>query len=291
MPAHQSPAATDVSLTDEVIAAFDATPDPRLRAVVTSLVRHMHEFVRNVKPSLAEWNTAIEFLTAVGQKCNDVRQEFVLLSDVLGVSMLVETINDSTAPGATDSTVLGPFHMTQSPVRELGDTIDLIGQAEPLLVTGSVRSTEGEALSNATIDVWQCDPNGFYDVQQPDIQPPGNGRGVFSTNADGQFWFRTIVPSHYPIPTDGPVGALLKATARHPFRPAHIHFIAAAPGYRTLTTHIFMPGSLYLDSDAVFAVKRTLIGEFHAVSQQQATRCGVPAGTRTLNVDLILAAS
>jgi len=278
-----------LSLTDEVVTAFDATPDPRLRAILGSLVRYVHDFVRDVEPSMAEWSTAIEFLTAVGQKCSDVRQEFVLLSDVLGISMLIETINDSNAPGSTDSTVLGPFHMTESPLRELGETTDMIGVADPVVVTGSVRNTRRELLSGASIDVWQCDPNGFYDVQQPDVQPPGNGRALFHADADGQFWFQTVMPCHYPIPTDGPVGTLLNATSRHPFRPAHIHFIAAAPGHRTLTTHIFIPDDPYLGSDAVFAVKRSLIGEIGAVGDDQALELGVPTGTAVLNVDLVLA--
>lgn len=276
-------------LTDEVIAAFDSTPDPRLRAILSSLVRNVHDFVRDVEPSIAEWSAAIEFLTAVGQKCSDVRQEFVLLSDVLGVSMLIETINHSDAPGATDSTVLGPFHMTESPLRDLGETTDMIGAPNPVLVTGSVRSTCGQPLSAASIDVWQCDPDGFYDVQRPDLQPAGNGRGLFHADANGQFWFRTVMPSHYPIPTDGPVGTLLNAANRHPFRPAHIHFIVAAPGHTTLTTHIFIPDSPYLDSDAVFAVKGSLIGDVEAVTDDQTREFGVPTGTAVLTVDLVLA--
>ncbi|ABH00957.1 hydroxyquinol 1,2-dioxygenase (plasmid) [Rhodococcus jostii RHA1] len=277
------------TLTDEVIRSFDGTPNVRTKAIVTALVRHLHNFVREIEPSLPEWETAIEFLTAVGKKCDPVRQEFVLLSDVLGVSMLVETINDQQAPGATDSTVLGPFHMTESPARQLGDTIDEVGAPQHLLVTGTVRSTQGEPLPHATVDVWQCNEEGFYDVQQPDLQPAGNGRGLFTTDQQGRFWFRTVTPSHYPIPTDGPVGELLHATGRHPYRPAHIHFIAAAPQHRPLTTHIFMPGSPYLDSDAVFAVKHSLVGDMGTADAEHAAQFGVEIGSPLATVDLVLA--
>jgi catechol 1,2-dioxygenase/hydroxyquinol 1,2-dioxygenase len=282
------PAAVN-ALTDEVIASFQATPDSHLRSVIVSLVHHLHEFIRDVRPSLEEWNYAIEYLTAVGHACTDVRQEFVLLSDVLGASMLVETINDQTTHGATESTVLGPFHMTESPLRELGDSIDLMGGERPVVVAGIVRSVDGTALGGATVDVWQCDSDGFYDVQQPERQPEGNGRGLFTTDAEGAFWFRTVMPSHYPIPTDGPVGRLLAASRRHPYRPAHIHFIASAAGHRSLTTHLFMPDSPYLESDAVFAVKPSLVAEVGVVDDEQSHEFGVPPGSALINADLLLA--
>ena len=277
------------TLTDEVIRSLQNTPDARTKTILTSLIHHLHDFVRDIEPSFAEWATAIGFLTEVGQKCDAVRQEFVLLSDVLGVSMLVETINDQHAPGATDSTVLGPFHMTESPRRRLGDTIDEVGSPDELLVVGTVSSTTGQPLAHATVDVWQCNEDGFYDVQQPDIQPAGNGRGLFTTDAHGRFWFRTVKPSHYPIPTDGPVGTLLDATRRHPYRPAHVHFIANAADHRPLTTHIFVPESPYLDSDAVFAVKQSLIGKLSTLDAADAPRFGVNPGTASATVDLVLA--
>src|SRR5271166_438272 len=196
--------------TDAVTDSFSDTPDPRLRTVMESVTRHLHALVREVQPTLAEWNQAIEFLTAVGQMCNATRQEFILLSDVLGVSMLVETINE--AQGGTDSTVLGPFHLTQSPRRALGDSIDLLGGAHPCVVSGSVSTVDGRPVPGAQLDVWQCTEDGFYDVQQPDTQPAGNGRGIFTADDHGHFWFRTVVPSHYPIPTDGPVGKPLNTT-------------------------------------------------------------------------------
>jgi hydroxyquinol 1,2-dioxygenase len=280
---------TEEGAADAVIESFAGTPDERLRTVLDSLVRHLHAAVREVEPSIAEWEQAIEFLTATGQKCTDIRQEFILLSDVLGISMLVETINERGAAGATQSTVLGPFHMTKSPVRALGDTIDLVGESEPCVVTGQVVGTDGVPLPGAVLDVWQANDHGAYDVQEPDKQPPGNGRGLFTTDDQGRFWFRTIVPSYYPIPTDGPVGELLAATRRHPYRPAHIHFIVAADGHQTLTTHIFVAGSEYIDSDAVFAVKKSLITEFVEVDDpEQAARYQVSNPFRLADVQITL---
>jgi hydroxyquinol 1,2-dioxygenase len=253
---------TEETAADAVVESFAATADPRLRELLSSLVRHLHAFVRDTEPTIAEWERAIEFLTATGHKCDHERQEFILLSDVLGISMLVETINNRKTAGATESTVLGPFHMVASPRRALGDTIDLVGTGPQCVLAGRVLSADGTPLPGAELDVWQANDQGFYDVQQPDVQPPGNGRGLFTAGQDGAYWFRTIVPAHYPIPTDGPVGTLLEATKRHPYRPAHVHFIVTAPGHRPLTTHIFVAGSHYIESDAVFAVKKSLITEF-----------------------------
>jgi catechol 1,2-dioxygenase len=274
----------------EVVAAsFDGTPDPRLRRIMHSLVRHLHAFVKDVELTDAEWGQAIAFLTATGQKCDAVRQEFVLLSDVLGVSMLVETINHRADGGATESTVLGPFHMVASPPRELGASISLDGKGEPCLVTGRVTGSDGEPLAGASVDVWQANDDGFYDVQQPGIQPTGNLRGLFTAAADGTFWFRTVVPRYYPIPDDGPVGALLHATGRHPYRPAHLHFLVEAKGYRPVTTHLFVAGTPYLDSDAVFGVKDSLVREFRRVDDPaRAADVGLPNPFRTVHFDVIL---
>ncbi|WP_433465499.1 dioxygenase [Spirillospora sp. CA-128828] len=267
--------------------SFRNTPDARLRDLLDALTRHLHAFVRETKPSIKEWEEAIGFLTAVGQACTDTRQEFVLLSDVLGVSMLVETLNEH--EGGTESTVLGPFHMVESPQRALGDTIDLVGEAEPCVVSGRVLDTDGAPLPNAEVDVWQCDENGFYDVQRPGVQPAGNGRGLFHTDTEGRFNFRTVIPSHYPIPTDGPIGRLLEATGRHPYRPAHIHFIVRADGHTPLTTHVFVAGSPYLDSDAVFAVKQSLIVDFtESNDKEAASRNNVQAPFRHAEFDLVL---
>ena len=280
---------TEETATGAVVASFEGAADPRLLEVLGSLVRHLHGFVREVEPTFEEWERAIGFLTATGQKCDDTRQEFILLSDVLGVTMLVDAINHRTATEATDSTVLGPFHMVASPRRELGDTIDLVATGEPCVVTGRVLSLDGSPLAGALVDVWQADDHGFYDVQQPGTQPKGNGRGLFTCDDDGRFWFRTVTPSPYPIPTDGPVGRLLTATGRHPYRPAHIHFIVAADGHLPVTTHIFVAGSPYLDSDAVFAVKQRLITDFARVDDpDQAAAFGVEAPFRHAEFDVVL---
>jgi catechol 1,2-dioxygenase len=221
--------------------------------------------------------------------CDDRRQEFILLSDVLGVTMLVDAINHRKATEATESTVLGPFHMVESPPRELGDTIDLVGTGERCVVTGRVVSLDGTPLAGALVDVWQADDHGFYDVQQPGGQPPGNGRGLFTCDGDGRFWFRTVTPSAYPIPTDGPVGGLLTATGRHPYRPAHIHFIVAADGHLPVTTHMFVAGSPYLDSDAVFAVRQSLVRDFTEVGDpDQAAAYGVEAPFRHARFEVVL---
>lgn len=278
---------TSESTTAAVIESFAETADPRLREILQELVPHLHDFVRKVRLTLPEWEAAIEFLTAVGQKCDANRQEFILLSDVLGVSMLVETINGQ--EGGTESTVLGPFHMTESPRRELGDSIDMIGGTRVCVVSGTVRSVGGEPLADAVVDVWQCTEDGFYDVQQPDRQPAGNGRGLFRTDPEGRYWFRTVVPSHYPIPTDGPVGTLLGATDRHPYRPAHVHFIASAEGYAEVTTHAFVAGSAYVDSDAVFAVKKNLMVEFaESTDPDTAAEYGVAAPFVHAEFDIVL---
>ncbi|GAA4330966.1 intradiol ring-cleavage dioxygenase [Klenkia terrae] len=274
----------------EVVAAsFAGTPDPRLRQVLTSLVRHLHDFAKDVELTEAEWEAAIGFLTETGQTCTPTRQEFILLSDVLGLSMLVETINHRTGGTATESTVLGPFHMVASPVRELGDDIALDGKGTPCLVSGQVTGPDGAPLAGATVDVWQTNEDGFYDVQQPDLQPAGNLRGIFTTDDDGRFWFRSVVPRYYPIPDDGPVGRLLAATARHPNRPAHLHFIAAAEGFRPVTTHVFVADSPYLDSDAVFGVKDSLVRDVPEVDDPaRAAEVGLANPFRTLTFDLSL---
>jgi hydroxyquinol 1,2-dioxygenase len=280
---------TEETAAGAVVESFAATPDPRLRELLSSLVRHLHAFVRDTEPTIAEWERAIGFLTATGEKCDGQRQEFILLSDVLGVSMLVETINNRAANSTTESTVLGPFHMVTSPRRALGDSIDLVGTGPQCVLEGRVLSAGGTPLPGAELDVWQANDQGFYDVQQPGVQPAGNGRGRFTAGQDGVYWFRTIVPTYYPIPTDGPVGTLLEATKRHPYRPAHIHFIVTAPGHRPLTTHIFVAGSPYIESDAVFAVKKSLITEFTPVDDPAlAARYGLTGPFQLANFDIVL---
>jgi protocatechuate 3,4-dioxygenase beta subunit len=273
----------------EVVAASFAGAPPRLRQVLTSLVGHLHAFIKDVALTEAEWEQAIGFLTATGHRSDEVRQEFILLSDVLGVSMLVETINHRAAGGSTESTVTGPFHVVASPPRPLGDTISLDGKGEPCLVTGTVSGAGGEPLAGARVDVWQASADGFYDVQQPGIQPERNLRGLFTADAGGRFWFTTIVPSHYPIPDDGPVGDLLRVTGRHPYRPAHIHFIVTAPGHRPVATHLFVASSPYIESDAVFGVKESLVRDFPVVDDPaRAAEHGLPSPFRAVHFDVVL---
>ncbi|MFJ9567118.1 dioxygenase [Streptomyces fuscichromogenes] len=280
---------TEDAVTTEAVDSLRGTDDPRLRELLTALIRHLHAFTRETRLTRQEWETALGFLTETGQTCTGTRQEFILLSDVLGLSMLVETVNGYSDPGSTESTVLGPFHLTESPVRDLGADLDLAGTGEPCVISGVVRAADGTPLPGAVLDVWQADPNGFYDVQQPDVQPPGNGRGLFTADDEGRFWFRTCVPSAYPIPTDGPVGALLKATGRHPYRPAHIHFIVSAAGHAPVTTHIFVAGGTHLDSDAVFAVKKSLVKDFTPTDDPAlAAGYGVPNPFRHARFDPVL---
>jgi len=236
--------------------------DIRLKTIMESAVTHLHEFVKEVEPTQEEWMYMIEYLTKTGQKCDDKRQEFILLSDVLGISALVDTINNRKTLNATESTVLGPFHVKNAPIKEMGDNINYDGKGEPAYIFGSVTDTDGNPIDGAEIDVWQANEDGFYDIQQPDVQPEMNLRGIFSTKDDGKYWFKSVKPKFYSIPTDGPVGTMINATGRHPNRPAHLHYIVSAEGYKAVVTHVFVKGSEYLDSDAVFGVKNSLISEY-----------------------------
>lgn len=266
---------TEETSVDVVNGRMADTTSPRLREIMTSLVRHVHDFVREVELTEAEWEVAIDFLTRTGQICSKDRQEFILLSDALGVSMLVDAINHRAPNGATESTVFGPFHVEGAPEREHGTNICLDGKGEICLFEGRVLDVDGAPIKDALVDVWSDNADGFYDVQQPDIQPPFNNRGIFRTGADGRYAFRGIKPVSYPIPDDGPVGKMLEALGRHPWRPAHMHFMVTAPGYRRLITHIFVAGDRYLASDAVFGVKESLIVPFErADSATEAWRAG-----------------
>lgn len=233
--------------------------NPRLATVMASLVKHLHAFAKDVELTQEEWGVAIDFLTRTGQMCDENRQEFILLSDTLGVSMLVDAINHRRPSGATENTVLGPFHVADAPHYPMGQNISLDGKGESCLFQGRVLDRQGNPIANATIDVWCDNADGFYDVQQPDIQPKFNNRGIFTTGADGDYSFRGIRPVAYPIPDDGPVGQMLAALGRHPNRPAHMHFIVSAPGYERIITHTFVDGDEWLTSDAVFGVKASLI--------------------------------
>jgi len=249
-------------LTEQVVESFANTRDERLRTLMQSLVRHLHAFVREVEPTEAEWMSAIRFLTETGKMCDDlVRQEFILLSDTLGVSMLVDAINHRYATGATDTTVFGPFYIRDMPERAHGENI-AVSPGAPALVHGRVLTTDGEPVANAVLDVWQSADNGMYSGQDTE-QPLSNLRGRFRTDAEGRYAIRTIVPVSYPVPTDGPVGQMLKATGRHAWRPAHLHFMIDASGYRKLVTHVFNKDDPYLESDAVFGVKSSLMVDYH----------------------------
>ncbi len=269
-------------LTDDVLQAYAATPDPRLRELLATLIKHLHAFASETKLTTAEWMAGVQFLTAVGQKCDDERQEFILLSDVLGLSSLVESLN---APqGATESTVLGPFYLPGAPRRELGAAIGRPQDGEPALIRGQVTDTDGKPLAGATLDVWQCASNGLYDIQDPH-QPEFNLRGVFATGADGGYSFRTVRPVSYPVPVDGPVGTIFRLTGRHHWRAAHVHAIISAPGYQPVTTHIFDSANEYNDSDAVFGVRGSLIREFRPSGPADP-----PDVAYVVDVDFVLAA-
>ncbi len=249
------------NITQAVIARFAQTPDPRLKEIMTSLVQHLHAFAREVKLTEAEWMQGIEFLTATGQKCDDKRQEFILLSDTLGLSMLTVAMNNDKPPGCTEATVFGPFHVEGAPRIELGGDVAQGAKGLPCEVRGTVRGLDGAPVPQAHIEVWQADAEGLYDVQRADCDG-AQARGVLQADAQGRYRFTSILAEAYPIPDDGPVGDMLKATRRHPWRPAHLHFLIKAPGYETLITHVFRNGDQYLDSDAVFGVRESLIADW-----------------------------
>ncbi len=248
------------AVTEEVLRSFDGTESPRLKAVLSSLVRHLHAFALDVGLTEQEWTKAIDYLTKTGQMCTDTRQEFILLSDVLGLSMLTVGLNAPADERATESTVFGPFFVEGSPNIPLDGSISKDLTGTPCYVRGTVADVDGEPIPGARIEVWEADDTGFYDVQIEGAEL--DGRGHLFADDDGAYRFWSVVPAPYPIPYDGPVGELLTATARSPMRPAHLHFMVTAPGYHPLITHIFVAGGPHLDSDAVFGVKRSLIYEF-----------------------------
>jgi maleylacetate reductase len=256
----QAQAAGEKAVTAEVLATFSGAAAPRYREVMQSLVRHLHAFARDVRLTESEWEQGIDFLTRAGHITDDRRQEFILLSDVLGLSMLTVAINAPASAGATESTVVGPFFTEDSPEVTLGGDIAGEAKGRPCYVSGTVRGTGGEPVPGARIEVWESDEDGFYDVQYPDGRT--GGRGWLRSAPDGEYRFWSVRPAPYPIPDDGPVGDLLTAAGRGPMRPAHLHFKVEAPGYRTLITHIFVAGDPYLDRDAVFGVKESLITDF-----------------------------
>ncbi|SHF92284.1 catechol 1,2-dioxygenase [Kaistia soli DSM 19436] len=280
---------TEANSADVVVARNANANDERLKQVMEVITRKLHEAVKEIEPTQDEWFRAIMFLTETGQICNEWRQEYILLSDILGVSMLVDAINNRKPSGASESTVLGPFHVDDAPELPMGADICLDQKGEPMFVHGHILDTKGNPISGAKIDVWQANDEGFYDVQQKGIQPDFNLRGVFRTGDDGRYWFRGVKPKYYPIPDDGPVGKLLGALGRHPYRPAHLHYIISAEGFEQLTTHIFDPDDPYINSDAVFGVKKSLLAEFSKVEDTAAAATvGVTAPYYDVEFDFIL---
>lgn len=253
---------TEESITAEVIERLSATPDPRLREIMQAAVRHLHAFAKEVRLTNEEWWAGIQFLTATGQKCDDVRQEFILLSDTLGLSMLTVAMNNDKPAGCTEPTVFGPFFLENAPEFPLGADVSNGAKGEPCMVSGMVRGLGGEPIANALINVWQADADGNYDVQYEHLAHP-QARGILHSDDQGRFHFKTILAEAYPIPSDGPVGTMLRATNNHPWRPAHLHFMIEAPGYERLITHVFRDHDQYLDSDVVFGVRSTLIADWN----------------------------
>jgi protocatechuate 3,4-dioxygenase beta subunit len=261
----------------------------RVKFLANSLVKHLHAFIKETKPTMDEWMYGINFLTRTGHLSTDWRQEFILLSDVLGVSMLIETLNNDKFSGETESTVLGPFYIANAPRYENGANICLDGKGDPVWVQGRVKDAKGKPIAGATLDVWQANEDGFYDVQQKGIQPEMNLRGVFTSGKNGEFCFRSAYPRYYPIPFDGSVGDLLVALDRNHNRPAHLHFLVTAPGYEKLVTHIFTPDCPWLKDDAVFGVKESLIADFKMVDNPKlAAERGLPNPFREVTWDVVM---
>lgn len=282
---------TEDDITAEVLRRFDGTEDPRLKQIMQSLVKHIHAFLKDVQLQESEWWKGIEFLTKTGQMCSDRRQEFILLSDTLGVSMVTDLISNRKPAGATESTVFGPFHREGAPDKKYGDSI--IGADRHGMLTyisGRVLDLHGKPIAGAELDVWQAAADGLYDVQDASLSEM-NMRGKFKTDKDGRYLVVTTRPVAYQIPSDGPVGQMLAATNRHPWRPAHVHFVVSAPGYSPVTTHVFDSIDKYLDGDAVFGVKNSLIAEFteHKTKDAAAQKLSAEPPFCTCEFDFVLA--
>ncbi|MGH7116411.1 MAG: intradiol ring-cleavage dioxygenase [Stellaceae bacterium] len=288
MPAQRNKTENDI--TAEVLERFAQAPGPRLREIMLSLIGHLHAFVNDVNLTEAEWFQAIEILTRAGHLSGDKRQELILFSDTLGVSMVVDLLNHRKPDRATESTVFGPFHRQGAPELPWGGNIaQLDRKGAPTLVSGRVLDLDGQPIAGALLDVWQAQTSGLYDSQDSSLDEL-HMRGKFRTDADGRFLLRTVLPVNYPIPSDGPVGAMLRATGGHPWRPAHIHFVVSAEGYEAVTTHIFDRTDEYLDSDAVFAVKESLICDFirHETPDAEAAHLGIDRPYYTTQFDFRL---
>jgi len=252
----------ETELTAAVIKSFEQTPNPRAKFLLQELVKSLHDYVRKTGLTFEEWEYAIDFLTRTGHKCTDIRQEFILLSDVLGVSMLVDAVNHRDRDGATETTVLGPFYVGEHKVTPHGTDVSESLEGERMFVQSRVTDLNGKPLAGVPVDIWHADGDGFYDSQKEAYATEGAvSRARFVTDGDGRFFFRTILPCSYPIPTDGPVGEMIVQTKRHPMRPAHVHFLVNAPGHEPLITHVFIEGDKYIGSDVVFGVKNELIAK------------------------------
>ena len=265
------------TITQAVLARLATTTDPRLKEIMTSLVQHLHAFAREVRLTEPEWLQGIEFLTATGQMCDTKRQEFILLSDTLGLSMLTVAMNNDKPLGCTEPTVFGPFFLEEAPRFELGDDVANGAKGEPCMVRGTVKSLDGTPVPHALINVWQADADGNYDVQYTHLAHP-QARGILHADDQGRFHFKTILAEAYPIPSDGPVGKMLAATNNHAWRPAHLHFMIEAEGYERLITHVFRDQDQYLDSDVVFGVRSSLIADW----------VKLPDGSYSLEFDFVL---
>jgi hydroxyquinol 1,2-dioxygenase len=275
------------TLTAEVLRRLEGTKNPRLKEVMESFVKHLHAFVREVRPTQEEWFTGIKFLAEVGHWCDDKRHEFILMSDTLGVSMLVDFINYGSEANCTESTVLGPFFVEGAPELSLGASMAKPGTpGDPCVVTGTIKAPDGTPIAGAVLDAWEGDGDGFYDVQK---DGGTNLRARYRTDSEGRFWLKCIRPVSYPVPHDGPVGELLQLTGRHPMRPGHLHTLISAKGYETLVTHLFTKGDPYLDSDAVFGVKESLIVDFvKCDSKEEAAKFGMPLPFYRAHYDFVL---
>ena len=277
------------NLTAAVMERFSQSKDERFRQIITSAVKHLHAFAREVHLTEEEWFEGIKFLTAVGQKCDEKRQEFILLSDILGLSMMIVALNHKSVPGATEATVLGPFFAHGAKEYEYGADLreGATMKGEDVYVCGRVLSLDGKPIPNALLDIWQAKADGIYDVQ---TAGEFELRGRVKANAKGEYAFKSYKPKFYSVPIDGPVGDLIRATGNHHMRPAHMHAIVSAPGYQPVITHVFVEGDPYLDADAVFAVKDSLIGRYKKVDDAaQAKRLGLPNPFLKLEWDFRLA--
>ncbi|RBR15663.1 uncharacterized protein FIESC28_07304 [Fusarium coffeatum] len=276
------------NITENVHAINSQCGNPRLKYILERVVTHLHDLARETRLTTDEWMTAIQFLTQVGQISSDVRQEFILLSDILGLSLLVDSIDHPKPEGSTEGTVLGPFHTHEAEHVGEGSLISQDPDGEPLLVLCTLKDIDGKPIDGASIDVWETDSKGFYDVQHADRIGP-DGRAVLKSDSEGNFWFKAIVPVPYPIPHDGPVGKLLKVLGRHPYRPSHMHFMFKKDGYDPLITALYLKDDPYESTDAVFGVKNSLVVSIQKVTDEEmAKKYDVKVGTALMTYDFVL---